>query len=152
MKRLLFLLALLVAASAMAISTRADRDLVRFPDAFDRGVHYATVPRGGIRQELYTSRAAIEAARAGVPFPSGTVITLVDYRDDKVFRYVVMEKRTGWGTEYPPDRRAGEWEFQAFNADRSVNAAENVARCFACHQSRREQDFVFTTDRMKQAP
>jgi hypothetical protein len=80
------------------------------------------------------------------------VITLVDYRDGKLFRYVVMEKRTGWGADCPPEKRNGEWEFQAFNADRSVNRNENLDRCFACHKSQQRQDFVFTSDRMKSAP
>jgi hypothetical protein len=87
----------------------AGRELVKFPENFADGVHYATVPRGNIRQELYTSRAAIEAVKNGQSIPSGTVITLVDFRDGKLFRYVVMEKRTGWGAEYAPELRNGEW-------------------------------------------
>jgi hypothetical protein len=138
--------------AALSWQARASRELVKFPEAFADGVHYATVPRGDIRQELYTSRATIDAVKQGQPLPSGTVITLVDYRDGKLFRYVVMEKRAGWGAEYPPEMRNGEWEFQAFNADMSVNQSENVARCFSCHKSREAQDFVFTFDRMKNAP
>jgi hypothetical protein len=76
---------------------------------------------------------------------------MVDYRDGKLFRYVVMEKRTGWGAGYPPEKRNGEWEFQAFNADRTVNRSEDLGRCFACHRSKESQDFVFTYDRMKSA-
>jgi len=63
-----------------------------------------------------------------------------------------MEKRAGWGAGYPPDKRNGDWEFQAFNADKSVNHNENLDRCFACHKSQERQDFVFTLDRMKGAP
>jgi hypothetical protein len=44
----------------------------------------------------------------------------------------VMEKRTGWGTELPPAKRNGEWEFQAFGVDRSLNR-KNLDRCFSCH-------------------
>jgi hypothetical protein len=62
-----------------------------------------------------------------------------------------MEKRTGWGAAYPPEKRNGEWEFQAFNADRSVNSGENLDRCFSCHKSQSGQDFVFTRERMKTA-
>ncbi len=85
----------------------------------------------------------------GQPIPSGAVITMEDYRDGMLFRYVVMEKRTGYGAEYPPELRNGEWEFQAFNADKSVNQNENVSRFFSCHKSREQQDFVFTLDQMK---
>ncbi len=143
-------LALAVAAT-LAVQARAGRELVKFPENFAEGVRYAIVPRGNIRQEIFTSRAAIDAVKNGQPIPSGTVITLVDYRDGRLFRYVVMEKRTGWGAEYPPEMRNGEWEFQAFNADRSVNQNENVSRCFACHKSQERQAFVFTLDQMKSA-
>jgi len=30
-----------------------------------------------------------------------------------------MEKRAGWGADYPPAKRNGEWEFQAFDARQS---------------------------------
>ena len=127
----------------------AGGELVRFPDDYRQGVHYATVNRGNIREELYTSPKAIEAARAGRPFPSGTVITMEDYRDGRLFRTVVMEKRDGWGGGSPPGLRNGEWEFQSFAPDRSVNGRENLTRCFACHQSRAGQDYVWTVDRMR---
>jgi hypothetical protein len=94
------LVALAVGVAAMvAWQAKAGRELVRFPENFVQGVQYATVNRGNIRQEIFTSREAIEAVKNGQPIPSGTVITLVDYRDGKLFRYVVMEKRTGWGAE-----------------------------------------------------
>ncbi|MTW19255.1 hypothetical protein GJ689_23955 [Rhodoplanes serenus] len=129
----------------------AGADLVAFPTDFAEGVRYATVERGSIREEIFTSRKVLEAARTGRPLPSGTVITLVDYRDGKLFRYVVMEKRTGWGADYPPEKRNGEWEFQAFNADGSVNSRETLDRCFGCHRGQALQDFVFTLDRMRSA-
>jgi len=142
--------ALVVAAcAALAWQAKAGRELVKLPENFAEGVHYATVERGNLKEEIFTGRAAIEAVKNGRSIPSGTVITLVDYRDGKLFRYVVMEKRTGWGADYPPEKRNGEWEFQAFDADKSVNQNENLARCFSCHKEQARQDFVFTFDRMK---
>ncbi len=58
--------------------------------------------------EIFTTLAAIDAVKNGQPMPSGTVITMEDHRDGKLFRYIVMEKRAGWGAEYPPDLRRGE--------------------------------------------
>ena len=138
--------------AAVAWRALASGDLVVFPERYADRVHYATVKRGNITEELFTSRAAIEAAKSGQPLPSGTVITMEDHRDGRLFRYVVMEKRAGWGADYPPDKRNGEWEFQAFDADKSVNRAENLDRCFACHRGQERQDFVFTFDHMKRAP
>ena len=59
----------------------AGGELVSFPDNYAEGVHYATVKRGNITEELFTSRTAIEAVKNGQPIPSGTVITMEDYRD-----------------------------------------------------------------------
>ena len=72
-------------------------------------MHYATVQRGNITEELFTSSAAIDAVKNGQPIPSGTVIAMEDYRDGKLFRYVVMEKRTSWDADDPPEKRNGEW-------------------------------------------
>jgi hypothetical protein len=138
--------------SAIAVRAFASGDLVKFPDSFESGVRYATVARGNIKEEIFTGRDAIEAAKRGEPLPSSTVITLVDYRDGKLFRYVVMEKRSGWGAQYPESKRNGEWEYQAFNADKSVNRSENLDRCFSCHKSQAANDFVFTLHRMKTTP
>src|SRR6266568_8726919 len=91
----------LVVAATPASKVWAGGQLVKFPDTYAKGVLYATVDRGNIKEEIFTSRAAIEAVKRGLPIPSGTVITLVDHRDGELFRYVVMEKRTGWGAEYP---------------------------------------------------
>ena len=139
----------LAVAATLPWQARAGGELVSFPEHYAEGVLYAIVERGNLREEIYTSRAAIEAVQRGQPLPSGTVLTLVDSRDGKLFRYVVMEKRTGWGAEYPPEKRNGEWEFQAFRADKSVNDQEDLNRCFACHKSKAQQDFVWTIDQMK---
>jgi hypothetical protein len=141
----------LAACAALAWQAKAGSELVQLPENFAEGVQYATVERGNIKEEIFTSRATIEAVKTGQPIPSGTAITMMDYRDGKLSRYVVMEKRTGWDAEYPPAKRNGEWEFQAFNADKSVNHNENLSRCFACHKGQAQQDFVFTADRMKNA-
>ena len=151
--------AILILATALVLGAtatvpwhaNAGAELVRFPANYAEGVLYAVVPRGNTKQEIYTSREAIDAVKRGQPLPSGTVITLVDSREGKLFRYVVMEKRTGWGVQYPAEKRNGEWEYQAFNADKSVNQGETLDRCFSCHKPKAGQDFVHTLDRMKNA-
>ena len=119
---------------ALASQVRAGGDLVKFPDGFDKGVLFTTVDRPDNKQyrEVYTSQAALDAAKKGEPLPDGTVITLVQYRaklgadgnpekdtngrfiKTDLLAYTVMEKRKGWGTEYPDNIRNGEWEYQAF--------------------------------------
>jgi len=136
---------------SLVTPTWAERGLVKFPENYAAGVRYAVVNRGDIREEIYTSEAAVNAVRNDKPVPDGTVLTLVDYRDGRLHRYVVMEKRSGWGADYPPELRNGEWEFEAFNADRTVKTNDDVSRCFACHKAQAQRDYVFTLERMKDA-
>jgi hypothetical protein len=120
-------------------------------------------------REHYVTAAAIEALRKGEPAASGTVMTMVKYRanldaqgqpiKDAEGRFIkgdlvgfsVMEKRTGWGTEYPPELRNGEWEYQDFTADRKANDKVNLAACFQCHTSQASNDFLFTSEKIKAA-
>jgi hypothetical protein len=61
-----------------------------------------------------------------------------------------MEKRTGWGDEYPEAKRNGEWEYQAFRADKSVNTNAKLDGCFNCHKPLGAKvDYVFSYDKMK---
>ena len=47
----------------------AANDRVQFPENYKDGVHYATVNRGGIREEIFANLEAITAAKAGQPTP-----------------------------------------------------------------------------------
>jgi hypothetical protein len=152
-----------------ASHVRAGGDKVVFPEGFDKGVLYATVDRADNKQyrELYTSAAAVAAAKKGDPMPDGTVITLVQYRakldaqgipekdangrftKGDLLAYTVMEKRKGWGAEYPENIRNGEWEYQAFTAAKAVNANAKLTACFQCHKPLPSaSDFLFTYGKM----
>ena len=161
-----------MAVSVMAMQVRAGGDKIAFPENFAQGAMYTTVDRADNKQfrELFVTPAAIEAAKKGEPLPSGTVITIVQYKaqvdaqgnpvkdaDGRFIKgdligYGVMEKRAGWGAEYPPEIRNGEWEYQAFTADRKVNEKANLTGCFQCHKPLpSSQDFVFSYEKMKAA-
>jgi len=159
------------AALAVVLTARAGGDKVAFPEDYAKGVLYTSVDRADNKQyrEQYTSRAAIDAAKKGQPLPSGTVITVVQYAakldpqgnpekdangrfiKTNIIGYTVMEKRSGWGAEYPDNVRNGEWEYQAFKADKTPNTAANLSACFNCHKPFDKQDFVFTYDKLKAA-
>ena len=149
---------------------RAGGDKIAFPADFEKGVLYTTVDRADNKQyrELYVSPpAAVEAAKRGEPLPHGTVLTLVQSRavlgpdgnptknaegrfsKGEIVGYTVMEKRAGWGAEYPPEIRNGEWEYQAFTPARAVNDKANLTACFQCHKPLDKQDFVFSYDKLK---
>jgi hypothetical protein len=171
MKALILLLASALAIVGLAVGVRAGGDNVKFPENYAKGVLYTTVDRPDNKQyrELYATPEAIAAVKTGQPIPSGTVLTLVQYKakldasgepekdangrfmKGELVAYTVMEKRTGWGTEYGPEIRNGEWEYQAFKADKSINDKAKLANCFTCHKPLDKKDFVFSFEAMKNA-
>lgn len=140
---------LAVATTALCSPAGAEVNRVTFPTNLDRLVHYTTVKRGEVTEHLLTSQEALDAVKLGKDIPSGTHVVLVDYRDNKVFRYFVMEKKDGWGADFPEARRTGDWQFQHFKGDKTINMAENSARCQACHHGRADEQFLYTLGAMK---
>ncbi len=161
----------LVGAGVIALGTqvRAGGDKVVFPEGFDKGVMFTTVDRADNKQyrEVFTSQAALDAAKKGEPLPDRTVITLVQYKakldaqgnpekdangrfiKTDILGYTVMEKRKGWGAEYDEKIRNGEWEYQAFTAAKAVNANAKLTACFECHKPLPSgQDFVYLYNKM----
>jgi len=174
MSKLKLTTALAATAALLATATtglRAGGEKVKFPEGFDKGVLYTTVDRADNKQyrELYAPATVIAAVKAGKPVPDGTVLTLANFKakldaqgnpekdakgrfiKDALIGYLVMEKRAGWGTEYPADLRNGEWEYQAFTPAKAVNDKADLKACFTCHKPKDKDDFLFSLDRMKTA-
>lgn len=126
----------------------AETNRVRFPDTLDPLIHYATVRRGNVTEHMLTTPEAIAAVKAGQPVPDGTPFVLADHRDGKIYRYFVMEKGADFGADYDERRRTGNWQFQWFWPDKSVNMNENTARCQSCHSSQASAEYLFTGDRI----
>lgn len=141
---------ILVALTLGVTAASAETNRVKFPENLEQLVHYTTVKRGNSTENILTSREAIEAVRNGRPIPNGTHFVLADYRDGAVFRYFVMQKGAGWGADYDARRRTGDWQFQWFNPDRSVNLRENTARCQSCHQGQEDTSYLYTFRQLKE--
>lgn len=155
-----------------AIPTTAGPEKVSFPSGYKSELLYTTVDRPDNKQvrDIYTSLEAIKAAKTGRPLPSGTVITMEVYGakvDEKgeplkdvkgrfikgnIVGIFVMEKQTGWGTEYPDDLRNGEWEYARFTPDGKPQRPLDTKPCFQCHKPLSNQDFVFTLPELAEAP
>jgi hypothetical protein len=149
----------------------ADSDKVMFPADYATGVMYTSHDLSDAKEfrEFYITPAALPAVRKDQSLPSGTVITLARYNvqldargnpmkdlngrfiktELKAFR--VMEKRTGWGSEYPPSKRNGEWEYQAFLANGRVDEQVDLDNCFQCHKNGDRVNFMFTAAQLKSA-
>jgi len=153
--------------AALAANAWAGPEKIKFPNDYLRGVLYQTVDRADIKQyrELYTKADVVDAVRKGKPIPDAAVITLVQWSVEQdangvplkgadgrfikkeVVAHTVMEKRSGWGADYPADwPRNGEWEYAAFTADGLPNAKANANNkaCFTCHLPHAKQDFVIS--------
>jgi plastocyanin len=149
----------------LAVPGAAGPDKITFPAGWKDHVLYAVVDRHDTKQyrELYaSSQAAVDAMKAGQALPGGTVLTLVQYKaqvdsagvpvKDAKGRFVrgdligftVMEKRTGWGAEYPAELRNGEWEYAAFNPAGVLNEKANYKACFQCHKPHEKMDYVIS--------
>jgi len=172
MKRAIAAAAVLVAGAGLlvAVPTSAGPDKIQFPSSWKSHVLYATVDRPDVKQyrELYaSSKEAVQALREGKPLPYGTVLTLVQYRAQvdaqgnpirdadgrfvkgDLLAFTVMEKRQGWGGEYPPELRNGEWEYSMFTPDGKFNEKANFKACFQCHKPHERQDFVISQASVK---
>ena len=158
-------------AGTAIVQVKAGPDLVKFPADYEKAVKYGVVsnPANKLYRELYTTQAAVDAAKAGKPIPNGTWIVMKSFKSktdasgaplkgpdghfvkDELAGYAVMEKGAGWGKEYPDNLRNGEWEYQAFRADKTANPTANLTACFNCHKPQATQDFVFSYDNLKVA-
>jgi plastocyanin len=166
MTRLLRPLALgAVAALALSSPGTAGPDKIQYPANWKDHVQYLIVDRHDVKQyrELYaSSQAAVDAMKAGQPLPDGTVLTLVQYkaqvdaagvpvRDAKgrfvkgdLIAHAVMQKKAGFGTEYPPELRNGDWEYAVFGPDTKLNEKANYKACFECHKPHEKLDYVIS--------
>jgi hypothetical protein len=156
------------ALALLAVRSVAGPEKVMFP-VYQNQVLVTIVDRPDIKEvrDVYATQEAVETARAGGPLPSGAVLTLVHFKarvNDKgelvkdpngrlvkgdLDRIGVMEKRTGWGAEYPDDIRNGEWEYALFRPDGTRNEAANIKACFQCHKPKAAQDFIFKFEELK---
>jgi plastocyanin len=160
----------LIASLLVPRPSGAGPEKIQFPANWPGFVLYTTVDRYDVKQyrELYASSPeAVQAMKDGKPLPHGTVLVLVPYKaqvdaqgnpvKDRNGRFLkgdrvgvnVMEKQSGWGAEYPPDVRNGEWEYSAFAPDGTFNDKANYRACFQCHKPHEGQDFVISLASLK---
>jgi hypothetical protein len=164
-------LAATVGGIAFVAQVQAGADKVAFPANYQNGVKWLVVDRADNKQvhDQFVTPAALEAARKDQPMPDGTVFTVVRYAAQldaqgnpvkgadgrfikgELLGFNVMEKHTGWGSEYPETLRNGEWEYRAFTPDKKPNETVKLTVCFECHKPQASRDFVQAYDKLKAA-
>jgi|KBSMisStaDraftv2_1062788.scaffolds.fasta_scaffold969520_2 hypothetical protein len=163
---------LAVSLLALVAQVYAGPEKVAFPEKYADGVKWLIVDRADRKelQEHFATPAAITAARNGQAMPNGTVFTLVRYSalldpegnprrgtdghflKGEIAGYGVMEKGSGWGAEYPPELRNGEWEYRVFTAQKTPNTQMKLNACFECHKAQASHDFIHAYEKLQEAP
>lgn len=149
-------------AVAQQVLVPSGPNKLQFPAGYDKGVLYATVDRHDTKQyrEFYTSAEAVQAAKEGKPIPDGTVVTLAAYAakldaegrplkdatgrfiKDKLVAVNSMQKKQGFGADIPEAIRNGDWIYQSFNPDGSVNEKANLTACYQCHLPFAQEEYL----------
>lgn len=159
-------LALSAGAIGITASAMAGPEKIAYPESYrTEFVRYITIDRPDrkIVRWFYVNPEALDAAQPGEDLPDGTVLIMEDHQarldareepvvdaqgrfisTDEVTNVFVMEKQPGWGAEYPPEMRNGEWEYAWFLPDGARKADATFDGCFSCHMNRAGRDFTFT--------
>ncbi len=136
-----------------------------FPSDFKAGFTYYTTINFAARKQVrryYANQAAVAAAKAGTPLPEGSVLLVEVYKAklgadkkpamgadgfivaDKLLVYTAMERRVGWGNDFPDMLRNGDWNYAVFKGDKTLRPGVNQATCLACHKPFVNDSYVFS--------
>lgn len=162
-------LGLLAAGLMLPGSVLAGPELVEFPEGYrDTFSQYAVINRPTKKQVVYTyaNPLVVQSIQASKQLPSGSVVTMEVYKakldekgnpivDEKgkyipadMAAVVVMEKRTGWGAEYPEGIRNTEWEYAKFKPGGGKSIIQSSEKCLVCHKQMANKDFIFSFDQL----
>jgi cytochrome c553 len=118
-------------------------------------------------RHYWANDAALEAARAGGPFPPGAYL-LVEIHTAKLddagvpvegadghfveaelLSFTAMEKSAGWGAAVPEILRNDDWRYAVFTPAGEHRAGTNEAPCLACHKPLTDTDYTFTLEALQ---
>lgn len=149
-----------------------DGTRVVFPSTYrNRFVKYHVIDFPDEKQvrHYWASPGAAEAAKAGKPMPSGTLILAEvfdarlgpdgepvkgadgHFEAGELAFYTAMQKIAGGGAPVPEIYRNENWRYAVFTTGRAHKAGTNEARCLACHKPEAAKDYVFTLEQLAAA-
>ena len=120
-------------------------------------------------RHYWANDAALEAARAGGPFPAGSYLFVEIHKAEldaagepvtgaegrfvaaDLTGYTAMEKEAGWGEEVPEILRNDDWRYAVFTLEGEHRAGVNEAQCLACHKPLTATDYVFIVEPLQAA-
>jgi hypothetical protein len=145
---------------AASLTTAGGADRIAYPEGYRAWAHVKSMvihdrahplfeAFGGIHHVYVNSRGAA-AARAGGPYPDGTVFVF-DLLEAPAQGGAITEGARKFVAVMVKDTAAfadtGGWGFQAFKGSSRDQrlVTEAKTQCFACHQSQKPRDYVFST-------
>jgi hypothetical protein len=162
---------ILIAGVFVSMPLQADTNKVQLPENFRSSfVRYTSIdkpnaenPQKTKMRYFYVNPDSLVAAKPGQALPDGTILIMEDHgielddygqakldsagrfiATDEIRNIFVQEKQPGWGAQYAPEKRNGEWEYAWFRADGSRKLDANLDGCFNCHKSVAAMDYNFT--------
>lgn len=162
LKRIVFTAAAIMGCS-LSLWAKAD-DAIPYPGGYRQWTHvkstiigpkhpaYAQI--GGI-QHIYANEIALEGYRTG-RFPEGSILIydfLETRENDKAPGVTNEGPRRFTSVMVKASKRyaeTGGWGYEEFRGDSQTDrmvAQEAATKCFACHASQKERDYVFSTYR-----
>ena len=144
---------------------------VSLPSDLSGFTHYMTFNHKGRKQlrKVYANRIALDAARAGRDLPDGSILVVEAFKakmgpDKKPVigsdgfyvaasraGYTAMERRAGWGDDFHPAIRNGNWHYGVYKPDGSPRPNINQATCLACHLPHAKDSYVFSMKELRAA-
>ena len=135
-------------------------DQIPYPTGFRMWVHVRSMmispkAEGGEKiaglYHTYANEKAMEGYRTG-KFPEGSVLILDHFEAPETHGFTSQGPRINTSVMVKDSRKyaeTGGWGFDEFKGDSHTERVgkEVVAACWACHQSRKDHDYVFTTFR-----
>lgn len=114
---------------------------------------------------LFANDIAASGAKEGQPLPEGSILvgevyaakkdaagkvvvsTLGRRIPDKMVAVAVMEKRAGWGEDFPNELRNGDWDFAIFSP-KGERLNKDLNACRSCHSPNTGTDHLFSIEHL----
>lgn len=163
MKSVCGLFGAVAVAGLVVVGVQASTEDVNLPANYKQAlVNFNTVDRmdNGQVRVLYGSQRALDAVKAGMPAPAGSVMVMEIYpavkdaqnqlvrgADGRLQRgamtqIFVMEKRAGSGAQYDAALRNGDWEYAVFTPAGQRAETRDMKPCMTCHLPKAQDDFL----------
>lgn len=154
-----------------SISATAEDQRISFPTNYEaKMINYLSLDRTQNPDQiirLFTTKAALEAAKQGQTLPDGTTIVAEIYKakkdkDGEVIEsalgrrirgkfaaIAIMQKQKGWGAKFSEKLRNDDWDFAIFSPKGERLVKKDLNSCRACHAPLKETQHLFSLEHMK---